>query len=125
MGLILADGAPFPIIRFVMAEKDVQFLAPYVQEKQILSPEEAVRKMTSFPASRFGLSDRGSIRPGQVADQVLFDAATVRDAATIAEAHRSSEGIAWVLVGGQIVWQKGRDTGAGAERVLRGGIAGR
>jgi N-acyl-D-amino-acid deacylase len=160
VGLILADGAPFPIIRFVMAEEDVQYvlrhpavmigsdgyamspalgskphprsygtftriLGHYVREKKLLSLEEAVRKMTSFPASRFGLSDRGSIRPGQVADLVLFDAATVQDAATFAEPHRYSEGIAWVMVGGQIVWQEGRDTGAEAGRVLRGGIAGR
>jgi N-acyl-D-aspartate/D-glutamate deacylase len=154
VGLILADGAPFPIIRFVMAEEDVQYvlrhpavmigsdgyamspalgskphprsygtftriLGHYVRDKQILSLEEAVRKMTSFPASRFGLADRGMIRPGQIADLVFFDAATVRDTATFENPHQYSEGIGWVMVGGQLVWHEGQDTGAAAGRVLR------
>lgn len=152
--LILADGAPFPIVRFVMAEEDVQYvlrhpavmigsdgyamspalgskphprsygtftriLGHYVREKKILSLEEAIRKMTSFPASRFGLSDRGVIRPGQVADLVLLDAATVRDTATFENPHQYSDGLVWVMVGGQLVWDEGRDTGAVAGRVLR------
>ena len=155
--LIVADGAPFPIIRFIMAEEDVRYvlrhpavmigsdgyaispalgskphprsygtftrvLGEYVREQHVLSLEDAVRKMTSFPAARFGLWDRGLIRPGQVADLVLFDAAAVKDTATFAEPHRYSEGIAWVMVGGQIVWQDGRDTGAAAGQVLRAGV---
>jgi len=154
VSLILADGAPFPIVRFVMAEEDVQYvlrhpavmigsdgyamspalgskphprsygtftriLGRYVREERILSLEEAVRKMTSFPASRFGLADRGLIRPGQVADLVLFDAGTVRDTATFENPHQYAEGIAWVMVGGRLVWDAGRDTGALAGRVLR------
>jgi N-acyl-D-aspartate/D-glutamate deacylase len=158
VGLVLADGAPFPIIRFVMAEEDVRtvlrhpavmigsdgyamspalgskphprsygtftrILGHYVREQQVLSLEEAVRKMTAFPASRFGLWDRGSIRPGQAADLVLFDAETVRDVATFGEPHQYSEGIAWVMVGGRMVWQNGSDTGAAAGQVLRAGTA--
>jgi N-acyl-D-amino-acid deacylase len=154
VALILADGAPFPIIRFVMAEEDVQYvlrhpavmigsdgyamspalgskphprsygtftriLGHYVREKGILSLEEAVRKMTSFPASRFGLADRGVIRPGQIADLVLFDATTVRDTATFEHPHQYSEGVGWVMVGGQLVWREGADTGVAAGRVLR------
>jgi N-acyl-D-amino-acid deacylase len=87
----------------------------------VLSLEAAVRKMTSFPAARFGLWDRGLIRPGHVADLVLFDAAAVKDTATFEEPHRYSDGIAWVMVGGQVVWQDGRDTGAVAGHVLRVG----
>lgn len=154
--LILADGAPFPIIRFVMAEADVEtvlrhpavmlgsdgyaigpalgskphprsygtftrLLGHYVRERQLLSLEEAIRKMTAFPAARFGLWDRGLIRPGLTADLVLFDPDTVRDAATFDDPHRYSEGIGWVMVAGQIVWQEGRDTGARAGRLLRAG----
>ena len=62
------------------------------------------------------------IRPSHVADLVLFDAATVRDTATFAELHRYSEGIAWVMVRGQIVWQEGKDTGVAAGQVLRSGM---
>jgi N-acyl-D-amino-acid deacylase len=87
-----------------------------------LSLEEAVRKMTAFPAARFGLWDRGLIRPGQVADLVLFDPQHIRDAATFDDPHRYSEGIAWVMVSGQIVWQDGQDTGAVVGQVLRAGV---
>jgi N-acyl-D-amino-acid deacylase len=87
----------------------------------VLSLEEAVRKMTAFPAARFGLWDRGLIRPGQAADLVLFDAEHVRDTATFADPHQYSAGITWVMVCGRMVWQDGQDTGAPAGRVLRAG----
>jgi N-acyl-D-amino-acid deacylase len=154
LDLALTDGAPFPIVRFMLAEDDVEYvmrhpavmigsdgysmspglgskphprsygtfsrvLGHYVREKRVLSLEEAVRKMTSFPAARFGLWDRGLIRPGQVADLVLFDPSSIRDAATFSDPHQYSVGIEWVMVGGQMVWQEGKDTGAVAGQVLR------
>jgi N-acyl-D-amino-acid deacylase len=94
-------------------------LGQYVREKRVLSLEEAVRKMTSFPSARFGLWDRGLIRPGQVADLVLFNPSSIRDAATFSDPHQYSVGIEWVMVGGQTVWQEGKDTGAVAGQVLR------
>ena len=90
----------------------------------MLSLEEAVRKMTAFPAARFGLWDRGLIRPGQVADLVLFDAETIRDIATFTDPHQYSAGIEWVMVGGQMVWREGKDTGALTGQVLRAGTRG-
>jgi N-acyl-D-aspartate/D-glutamate deacylase len=80
--------------------------------------------MTAFPAARFGRWDRGLIRPGQVADLVLFDAETIRDIATFTDPHQHSAGIEWVMVGGQMVWREGKDTGALTGQVLRAGTRG-
>jgi N-acyl-D-amino-acid deacylase len=66
-----------------------------------------------------GFKDRGTIRPGQAADLVLFDPTTVIDRATNAEPHLVADGIRTVWVGGQVVYQDGRDTGARPGRVLR------
>ena len=101
-------------------------LGRYVREKPILSVEDAVRKMTSLPAQRAGLRDRGVIRGGQIADLVLFDADQIADTATYTEPHRYAAGIEWVMVGGQMVWQDGKDTGVVAGQVLRASsLAGR
>ena len=67
-------------------------LAHYVRERRLLSLEEAVRKMTSAPATRLGLKGKGLLRWGMDADLVVFDPQTVRDAATFAEPHRTPKG---------------------------------
>ena len=95
-------------------------LAKYVREEGLLSLEEAVRKMTSGPANRLGLTDRGLVRPGMRADLVLFDAAAVRDEATFQEPERYPLGIEWVFVNGVAVIAAGDPTGALPGRVLRG-----
>ena len=59
-----------------------RILGKYVRDERLLTLEEAVRKMTSHPAARVGLSDRGILRPGMMADVVVFDPATIRDIAT-------------------------------------------
>ncbi len=103
-------------------------LERYVREEPVLRLEEAVRKMTSFPAQRFRLSDRGVLRPGLRADVVVFDLERVRDRATnrfphsfpfenIPHAH--PEGIDWVVVNGVPVLEEGEHTGALPGRVLR------
>jgi len=79
---------------------------------------EAVRKMTSLPASRFDLADRGSLRTGMKADILVFDPATVRDKATYANPHCFAEGIAHVLVNGVPTVRNGRITGRRAGRFL-------
>ncbi|MHB0870225.1 MAG: N-acyl-D-amino-acid deacylase family protein [Chloroflexota bacterium] len=94
-------------------------LARYVREKGVLSLEEAVRKMTSLPAHRFGLWDRGVIRPGYVADLVLFDASRIEDTATHSDPHQYAAGIEWTMVRGEVVWEEGRDTGVEAGQLLR------
>ena len=79
---------------------------------------EAIRKMTSLPATKLGLRDRGRLEPGAVADVVVFDPATVADAATFAEPHRYPRGMPWVLVNGEPVIADGRHTGRRPGRVL-------
>jgi N-acyl-D-amino-acid deacylase len=100
-----------------------RILGVYVREKSLLSLEEAVRKMTSFPAARFKLWDRGLIRPGNVADLVLFDADQIQDTATFADPHQYARGVDWVMVGGKIAWRNGQDTGEVTGGVLRAAAA--
>jgi N-acyl-D-amino-acid deacylase len=95
-------------------------LAVYVREQHALSLEDAVRKMSSFPAMRMRLTDRGVLRPGMKADVVAFDAATIKDNATFEDPHRYATGVRAVLVNGEVVFQNGRMTGARPGRVLRG-----
>jgi N-acyl-D-amino-acid deacylase len=92
-------------------------LGRFVRERKWLTLEEAIRKMTSLPASRLGLKDRGTIAAGQVADLVLFDPLTVIDNATFTEPFRPSSGIERVWVSGELVWD-GKPTGARPGRVL-------
>jgi len=95
-------------------------LAEYVRHKKVLRIEEAIRKMTSFPAQRFRLVDRGLIRPGMWADIVVFDEKTVADKATFQKPHAYSEGFVYVLVNGETVIDHGVHTGARPGKVLLG-----
>jgi len=79
-------------------------LARWVREKKLLTLQEAVRKMTGYPASLLSLRDRGVLRAGAFADIVLFDAKTVGSTATYAEPRRQADGIRCVLVNGRQVW---------------------
>jgi N-acyl-D-amino-acid deacylase len=94
-------------------------LGHYVRETGVLSLEQAVYKMTGFPAARLGLKERGVIRAGAAADLVVFDPATVRDTATYEDPCRYPEGIDVVLVNGVAVKDAGGHTGALPGRVLR------
>ena len=103
-------------------------LERYVRDEPVLRLEEAIRKMTSFPAQRFGLLDRGVLRPGLRADLVVFDLDRMRDRATNLYPHtypfkniphRHPEGLDWVLVNGEPVIADGEHTGALPGRVLR------
>jgi N-acyl-D-amino-acid deacylase len=82
-----------------------------VRAQHWLTLEEAVRKMTSMPASRLGLADRGMIRQGMKADLVIFDPEQVVDRSTFKEPQRLSVGIERVYVNGEPVWEQGRPTG--------------
>ncbi len=84
----------------------------FVRERQILSLEEAVRRMTSLSADHLGFTGRGRIVPGLAADLVLFDPETVSDRATPETPHELSVGIHQVLVAGETVFEDGRATGA-------------
>jgi dihydroorotase/N-acyl-D-amino-acid deacylase len=97
-----------------------RILGRYVREEKLLTLEEAVRKMTSLPAGRVGLADRGIVRPGMAADLVAFDPLTVRDRATFSEPAQYSEGVPYVAVNGQLVVDQGRLTDARPGRALLG-----
>ncbi len=99
---------------------NARVLARYVREKGVLRLEEAIRKMTSLPAQRFGFTDRGLIRPGLWADLVIFDPERIADRATFERPHAYSEGFDYVLVNGQVVIESDRPTGARPGRVLMG-----
>jgi len=93
-------------------------LAVYVRERRTISLEEAVRKMSSFPAQRLGLQDRGLLRPGMRADIAVFDPARVRDAATFERPHQYAEGISSVIVNGIVVFERGAMTPSRPGKVL-------
>jgi len=96
-------------------------LAEYVREERVLALPDAIRKMTSFPAQRLGLPDRGLLRDGFKADLVVFDARTVKAPATRTQPKQFPIGIDYVIVNGQVVVDQGRHTGVLAGRALRRG----
>ena len=97
-----------------------RLIARYVREKRVLSLEEAIRKMTSWPATRMRLQSRGMIREGCWADVVIFDYDTIQDRATYEKPFVYPVGIDYVLVNGQVVIDHGKHTGARPGRVIYG-----
>jgi N-acyl-D-aspartate/D-glutamate deacylase len=94
-------------------------LGVYVRKLKLLRLEDAVRKMTSLNATKLGIPDRGLLRPGNYADLTLFDPERVIDRATYAAPFHYGEGIEYVIVNGQVVLDKGKQTKARPGRVLR------
>jgi len=94
-------------------------LGRFVRENKWISLEEAVRKMTSAPARRLGIPDRGGIAKGKKADLVLFDPEEVKDRSTFTEPQLVSEGIVTVFVNGVRTWDEGKVTGALPGQILR------
>lgn len=94
-------------------------LGVYARERKILTLEQAVKKMTSMPADRLALPQRGRLRNGAIADLVVFDAATVADRGTFENPHQYPVGIHHVLVNGSVVVENGALTAARPGRVLR------
>jgi dihydroorotase/N-acyl-D-amino-acid deacylase len=94
-------------------------LGHYVRELKVLTLPEAVRKMTSLPAARMGLAERGTVAVGQFADLVVFDPETVADRATFTQPHQYPAGIPHVIVNGRVAVENGAMTAARAGRVLR------
>ena len=96
-------------------------LGRYARDLKLFSVEEAVRKMTSSPARRMRLQDRGLLRPGMAADITVFDPERIRDVATFEDPNRYSEGVAWVVVNGRVVLDDGKLTAERPGRVLTPG----
>jgi len=116
-GIPTEGGKPHPRLYGTFA----RVLGRYVREQGLLRLEEAVNRMTGLPAAKFGLVDRGEIRPGAWADMVLFDPETVLDTATYEDPRRYPDGIRDVFVNGVAVVRDGAHTGARPGRVLRRG----
>ncbi len=96
-----------------------RMLGHYARDLHLFAVEEAVRKMTSQPAQRLGMYDRGLLRPGLAADITVFDPATVRDLATYEEPLRYSEGIEYVVINGKVVLDAGKMTTERPGRFLK------
>ncbi|GMV45229.1 MAG: N-acyl-D-amino-acid deacylase [Pseudomonadota bacterium] len=93
-------------------------LGHYARDVALFPLETAVWKMTGLTARNFGLTGRGTLAEGQHADLVVFDAATIRDAATYEHPTRAADGIRSVIVNGSVAWQQGRHTGARSGQVI-------
>ena len=112
---ILGRGVPHPRSYGTF----VRVLGVYVRERNVITLEDAIRKMTSFPAQRLRVNDRGVLKPGMKADITVFDPARVRDMATFEKPHQYAEGISSVIVNGQMVFDGKAMTTARPGRVLR------
>jgi N-acyl-D-aspartate/D-glutamate deacylase len=114
-GLPTLEGKPHPRLYGTFA----RVLGHYARDEGVFPLEEAVYRMTGFPAAKFGLHDRGTLAPGMKADLVLFDPDTIVDRGTFEDPKRTPTGIAAVYVNGQRTVQDGKSTPARAGRVLR------
>ncbi|MDH5548784.1 MAG: amidohydrolase family protein [Gemmatimonadota bacterium] len=111
----MGRGVPHPRIYGTFPRK----IRVYVVEKGIIDLADAVRSMTTLPATVFRISDRGALRPGMAADIVVFDLGRLADRATYADPHQLSEGMSYVLVNGQVAIDGSTFSDVRAGRVLR------
>jgi N-acyl-D-amino-acid deacylase len=91
-----------------------------VREEKRLGLSEAIRKLTSLPATNLKLDRRGTLRPGYYADIVIFDPNTIRDLATFEKPHQYAQGVQYVWVNGALTLDKGEHTGATKGRFVKG-----
>jgi len=126
--MLCSDGsalAPYgPLDRSVPHPRNYgafpRFLRTYIREKKLLGLPEAIKKMTSVPAAKMKLKDRGSIRKGHFADLVVFNPETISDRATYTEPKQYPKGIDYVIVNGRIVIDHDKHTGKLPGKVLDG-----
>lgn len=97
-----------------------RLIARYVRDKKVITLPEAIRKMTSWPATRMRLANRGIIKEGNWADVTIFDYDKIQDRATYEQPTLPPVGIECVLVNGQVAWEQGKHTGARPGHVLYG-----
>src|SRR5450759_3719070 len=113
---VFGQAAPHPRSYGTFA----RVLGVYVREKNVLTLEDAVRRMSAYPAQRLKIWDRGMLRPGMKADVIVFDPATVADRAEYDKPHQYSVGVHDVLVNGKLVLRKDKVTAERPGRVLLG-----
>jgi N-acyl-D-amino-acid deacylase len=97
-----------------------RLLGRYVREEKLISLEEAVRRLTSLPASHLKIKERGSLKPGYYADLAVFDPARIQDHATFEKPHQLATGMVHVFVNGTQVLRHGEHSGATPGMVVRG-----
>jgi N-acyl-D-amino-acid deacylase len=97
-----------------------RLLGHYVRDEKTTSLPDAIRRLTSLPATNLSIRQRGSLKPGYYADVVVFDPATIRDNATFAKPQQLATGVENVFVNGVQVWRDGKHTGAKPGRFVRG-----
>jgi N-acyl-D-amino-acid deacylase len=114
-GVPAAGSKPHPRLYGCFA----RILGHYVRETGVLDLATALHRMTGMPAGKFGLQDRGILRPGGYADLVVFDPARIRDGATYETPRQFPEGVSCVFVNGELAARDGRGTGRRAGRALR------
>ena len=102
-----------------------RLLGKYVREEKRVPLAEAVRRLTSFPATNLGIKDRGALKPGNYADLAIFDPAKISDRATFTQPQQYAVGMVHVLVNGVPVLQDGEHTGSTPGRFVKGPGAGR
>jgi N-acyl-D-amino-acid deacylase len=98
---------------------NARVLAKYVRDEHVISLEEAIRRMTSLPAQKFQLKNRGLLKEGFAADIVIFNEATVQDLSTYEQPHQYSTGFKYVFVNGKLVIDNGQHNGTRSGMVLR------
>ncbi|MDQ3845717.1 MAG: amidohydrolase family protein, partial [Bacteroidota bacterium] len=116
---IFGQGAPHPR----GFGTNARVLGKYVREEKVISLEEAVRRMTSLPAQKFGLSDRGLLKEGFAADIVVFDEKEVQDLSTYNKPHAYSKGFKFVIVNGQVVVENEQHLGTRSGKALYGSVS--
>ena len=99
---------------------NARVLAKYVRERKVLGLEDAIRRMTSLPAQKFGFKNRGLLREGMAADIIIFDPETVQDQSTYEKPHAYSTGIQYVIVNGKITLKQMQHTGVRNGKILHG-----
>ena len=113
---VWGQGAPHPRGYGTNA----RVLSEYVRDKKIISLEEAIRRMTSLPAQKFGMNDRGLLREGYAADILIFDEKEVQDLSTYDKPHAFSKGFQYVIVNGQVVVENEKHLGTRSGMALYG-----
>jgi N-acyl-D-amino-acid deacylase len=112
---IFNQGAPHPRGYGTNA----RILGKYVRDEKVITLEEAIRRMTSLPAQKFNLTNRGLLKPGYAADVVIFDENEVKDLSTFEQPHQYSTGFSYIIVNGKITMQDGKHNGTRNGSVLR------
>ncbi len=99
---------------------NARVLAKYVRDEKVISLEEAIRRMTSLPAQKFQLKDRGLLKEGMAADIVIFDEQQVQDVSTYEKPHAYSKGFHFVIVNGMLTVDEEKHTGVRGGKALYG-----